>query len=146
MDPGERLTCHQLLQHPYMDLNMEMVTEGKRDTVNRNKNKSRTSNYPMVSVWQQIRTFFFCRCFESCGPYTVWWDTVLPLPLCLAEIVFIMVCFCISGFWQEYFVCVSVGVGAVSENRVGGGGLRFVFQPLQYFLTQPQHFILSNSY
>ena len=49
MDPTERLTCHQLLQHPYMDLNMEMVTEGKRDTVNRNKNKSRTSNYPMVS-------------------------------------------------------------------------------------------------
>ena len=49
MDPAERLNCHQLLQHPYMDLNMEMVTEGKRDTVNRNKNKSRTSNYPMVS-------------------------------------------------------------------------------------------------
>lgn len=47
MDPAERLTCHQLLQHPYMDLNMEMVTEGKRETVNRNKNKSRTSNYPV---------------------------------------------------------------------------------------------------
>ncbi|KAL8620010.1 Cyclin-dependent kinase-like 1 [Nucella lapillus] len=47
MDPAERLTCQQLLQHPYMDLNMEMVTEGKRDTVNRSKNKSRTSNYPV---------------------------------------------------------------------------------------------------
>ncbi|XP_076441746.1 cyclin-dependent kinase-like 1 isoform X2 [Babylonia areolata] len=53
MDPAERLACQQLLQHPYMDLTMEMVTEGKRDSINRNKNKSRTSNYP-VPFQQQL--------------------------------------------------------------------------------------------
>ncbi|PVD25649.1 hypothetical protein C0Q70_13308 [Pomacea canaliculata] len=31
MDPAERLTCQQLLEHPYMDLNMEMVTASKHD-------------------------------------------------------------------------------------------------------------------
>lgn len=52
MDPAERLTCNMLLHHPYIGPNMEMVTEGKRDTVNRKKNNSRVSNYPMVSCYQ----------------------------------------------------------------------------------------------
>ncbi|KAK7506825.1 hypothetical protein BaRGS_00001676 [Batillaria attramentaria] len=53
MDPAERLTCHQLLQHPYMDLNMEMVTDGKRDPGNRSRG-SRTGNYPIQPFHQQL--------------------------------------------------------------------------------------------
>lgn len=53
MDPAERLTCHQLLQHPYMDLNMEMVTEGKREPTNRNR-PSRAGNYPIQPFHQQL--------------------------------------------------------------------------------------------
>ncbi|XP_076463898.1 cyclin-dependent kinase-like 1 [Babylonia areolata] len=37
MDPAERLTCQQLLQHPYMDRSMDFITEGPR-------NKAKTRN------------------------------------------------------------------------------------------------------
>ncbi|XP_025105426.1 cyclin-dependent kinase-like 1 isoform X3 [Pomacea canaliculata] len=48
MDPAERLTCQQLLEHPYMDLNMEMVTASKHDGPVRKKVNSRTGNYPIT--------------------------------------------------------------------------------------------------
>ena len=44
MDPDERLTCQQLLQHPYMDRNMELVNDSMRS-----KPKARTSSYAQVS-------------------------------------------------------------------------------------------------
>ncbi|CAG5127436.1 unnamed protein product, partial [Candidula unifasciata] len=53
MDPGERMTCAELIQHPYMDVNRESGLEfakNKHDkpdaTARKAQNKSHASNYP----------------------------------------------------------------------------------------------------
>ncbi|XP_055879191.1 cyclin-dependent kinase-like 1 isoform X2 [Biomphalaria glabrata] len=48
MDPEERGTCAQLLQHPYMDANRESGIEFSKakPEIRKNQNKSRASNYP----------------------------------------------------------------------------------------------------
>lgn len=50
MDPAERMTCAQLIQHPYMDINRESGLEFSKNKtesgMRKRQNNSRISNYP----------------------------------------------------------------------------------------------------